>query len=114
GRLFRLPLRIQQVLQAVQNDRLGLDRAQRLGVVAVLSWTRANIVPLVRPRLIDPVVRVERLHEVPFLLREPRQDVEWVLELVTRHFRCTRREEIEDVPPEPDALLRRTRVVTAV
>src|SRR5262245_61685813 len=108
--LFRLPLRIQEVLHAVQDDRLSLDRAQRLPIVAVMSRGRAHIVPLVRPRLVDPVVRIEGFHETPFLLGQPRQDVKRPLELVPPHFRRARREE-KDVAPQADAFLWRTRVV---
>ena len=58
GRLRRLP-RVEQVLGAGEDQRFGLDRGQRLGGVAVEARRGADVMPLIGPGLVDPVVGVE-------------------------------------------------------
>src|SRR3954468_15028196 len=58
--LLRLEFGIEQVLGAGEYQRPGLDRSQRLGGVAVESGRGADIVPLIGPGLVNPVVGVER------------------------------------------------------
>src|SRR5207253_2717062 len=81
----RLPLGVQQVFHARHDERLGLDRAQRLRVVAAHAGRGAHVVALVGPRLVDVVVGVEGVEDRVLLRLEPRQHVERVGELVPVH-----------------------------
>src|SRR4051794_32605815 len=58
--LLRFELGIKQVLGAGQDQCSRLDRCQRLCGVAVKARRGADIVPLIGPGLVNPVVGVER------------------------------------------------------
>src|SRR5215831_4651455 len=68
GSFLRLPLGIEQVFGAEQDQRLRLDRLQGFGRIAIETRRGANFVTIVGPSLIDPVVGVEGLEQITFLL----------------------------------------------
>ena len=109
----RLEFRIEQILGAGEDQRPGLDRGQRLGGVAIESRRGADVVPLIGPGLVDPVIGVERLHDRGLLRLHPGQHVHAVLELGGVHVGRPRRQQVENIAPQPHALFRR-RLVIAV
>src|SRR5712664_4280678 len=110
--LLRLEFRVEQVLGAGEDQRFRLDRGQRLGGVALKTRRGADVVPLIGPGLVDPVVGVERLQRGGLLRFHPWQYVHAVLELRRVYVRRARRQETENVAPQPDALLRRRYILS--
>src|SRR6266404_8589713 len=89
---LRFEFGVEQILGAGEDQRLRFDRGERLRGVAVESGRGADVVALIGPGLVNPVVGVEGLQRRGLLRLHPGQGVHAVLELRRIQIRRARRE----------------------